>query len=528
MENVFSPSGKAPQKILAIIVTIISANILANLLAVGLLNPLTPILFAQPVEGQGIGAAIALSTTAKVVVISAIYVIPFIIPTVLIMAYLAPLFRIVFGLKNTLKPSRIMNMPFVVSFLGVLGWIVPNISMLILEKYYPLIHTEWPKFISLNLLLGLFVFVFSYYILEWISQRFIIPLFFPQNRLSDISAALRFTIPSRFLIFLFAVSIFPAGMLTLAFSGTVSRIRDAGILIPVMPFYTLLGIVLALTIAVTLLLSRSFQKPLVEMRQAVEMIEKGDYTVSVAVASNDEMGRLGEGINTMSRGLLEKEFIKETFGRMVDPTIRDHLLSGNVQLGGENRFATVLFSDIRGFTALLETMDPHNAVELLNRYFEAMNRAIAKHNGIVNKYIGDAVMALFGVPLDDPDHADNAVRAALAMREARENLNRDLVKEGLPPLSAGIGIHSGHLLAGNIGSHQRMEYTVIGDTVNVASRLEGLCKEAKRDLLVSATTRNLLKMQYPMQAMDSYQVRGRQEAVEVFSLPPMDSTDFML
>jgi class 3 adenylate cyclase len=216
--------------------------------------------------------------------------------------------------------------------------------------------------------------------------------------------------------------------------------------------------------------------------------------------------------------LVEKEFIKDTFGKAVDPRVRDHLLSGHIKLGGELREATILFVDIRGFTPLSEKMKPDQVVALLNRYFEKMTRCIIEEEGLVNRYIGDAILAIFGAPVHMDNHADAAVRAALTMRAARDALNEDMQQEGLPPIYTGIGIHTGPVLAGNIGSSSRMEYTVIGDTVNLASRIEKLCKALGRDFIMSEATAMQLSAAFAPAYLDTVKIQGKQQLIKVFYL----------
>jgi adenylate cyclase len=252
------------------------------------------------------------------------------------------------------------------------------------------------------------------------------------------------------------------------------------------------------------------------MKRAAKKIQDGIYDINIPVISNDEVGKLCEGINSMAGGLKEKEFIKDTFGRIVDPRVRDFLLQGNVQLGGEMKELTILFSDIRSFTSASEKMKPDEVVVWLNRYFDKMSRCITDEKGLVNKYIGDAIMAIFGAPINQEDHADAAVRAAYRMIDELAELNREFSNDHLPPISIGIGIHTGQVLAGNIGSSDRMEYTVIGDAVNVASRLESLTKEYKQPVLMSESTSKALKHQYSMNCLNKVSIRGKEEPMDLY------------
>ena len=220
----------------------------------------------------------------------------------------------------------------------------------------------------------------------------------------------------------------------------------------------------------------------------------------------------------MALELKEKEFIKDTFGKIVDPRVRDHLLSGNIKLGGELKEATILFIDIRDFTSISEKMQPDKVVVLLNRYFEKMSQCITEENGLVNKYIGDAILAIFGVPIKLDNHSNAAIRAALKMRIERNLLNKELVKEGFPSIQTGIGIHTGEVLAGNIGSTSRMEYTVIGDAVNIASRIEKLCKQFNYDLILSEATVMQLSDIFNPIYLDTVKIRGKEQLIKIFQM----------
>jgi adenylate cyclase len=274
------------------------------------------------------------------------------------------------------------------------------------------------------------------------------------------------------------------------------------------------------SLTLTIVFMRIFTVPLTKLIEGTEKITKGDYSVKVKNISNDELGLLSDTFNEMAESLKEKEFIRDTFGKVVDPEIRDHLLSGNISLGGENCDVTVMFCDIRGFTSLSENMKPEAVVNLLNQYFTQMGKCISKNHGVINKYIGDAVMAIFGAPVKSENHALDAYNAALEMKKTLELLNEKFSKEGLNQISFGIGLHSGSVLAGNIGAENRMEYTVIGDTVNTASRIESLCKIYNTDLLISETTLNKIcssKENIDFNFVADAEIRGKTETVKLYS-----------
>lgn len=244
---------------------------------------------------------------------------------------------------------------------------------------------------------------------------------------------------------------------------------------------------------------------------AVQMIFPETLISSIAVTSI----LLGIYVNLENFG----EYVRDTFGKIVDPNIRDYLLKDNIALGGEICEATVMFCDIRNFTALSEEIGPERIVSILNRLFSIAENCISKYNGIINKYIGDSMLVIFGVPVKIAEHELNAFNAANAILTSLESLNRDFEIEGLPCLKIGIGIHTGEVLAGNIGAKNRMEYTVMGDTVNTASRIESLCKSYNKALLVSETTYKSLKENgIELEFVANSEIRGKQNHVGLYCL----------
>jgi adenylate cyclase len=188
------------------------------------------------------------------------------------------------------------------------------------------------------------------------------------------------------------------------------------------------------------------------------------------------------------------------------------------ELGGKRREMTVLFSDIRGFTTVTERGNPEDLVRQLNEYFSRMVEIVFKHKGTVDKFVGDMVMALFGAPLDDADHAEHAVQAAIEMVRELGELNKAWAAKGMAQLDIGIGVNSGDMIAGNIGSSSIMSYTVIGDNVNLGSRLESLNKEYKTRIIISDATRTRLQSNYETRPLGDVVVKGKSKAVAIFEI----------
>jgi len=216
----------------------------------------------------------------------------------------------------------------------------------------------------------------------------------------------------------------------------------------------------------------------------------------------------------------EKRRVKRLFSRFVSKDVYRQILADpdGAHLGGQRRLMTVLFSDIRGFTTVSEQGQPEAIVAQLNEYFSRMVPIVFAHRGTIDKFVGDMIMALYGAPLDDPDHAEHAVETALAMSAALAQLNREWAARGRPGLDIGIGINTGEMVAGNLGSEDIMSYTVIGDQVNLGARLESLNKEFHTRVIISESTAAALKGRYDMRALGEVVVKGKSVAVKIFSV----------
>ena len=276
-----------------------------------------------------------------------------------------------------------------------------------------------------------------------------------------------------------------------------------------------IGVLIAGVIA--LWLAQNLSQPVAALARRVERIARGDYAQVMSSTRRDELGQLAGSVNEMARGLADRERVRDLLGKVVSKEIASELLSGKVELGGEERQVTVLFSDIRNFTTLCEQLPATQIVGLLNRYLSRMSEVIESQGGVVDKYIGDAVMALFGAPVARADAATAAVRAAIAMQEALRELHALHDAEGLPRLATGIGIHTGPVVAGNLGSTHRMNYTVIGDAVNLASRLQGLTREYDSAIIVSAATAAVAPG-FAYRPLGEVRVKGKSELILIYGL----------
>lgn len=269
------------------------------------------------------------------------------------------------------------------------------------------------------------------------------------------------------------------------------------------------------TISISLAFAaRSILRPVALLDSAQQAVRQGDLETRVPVVSNDEIGRLTASFNGMVAGLRERALIRDAFGRYLNPELVGELISGGGKLESRMLEATVMFTDITGFTAISEKLSPDDTVKLLNDYFAVVNEAIHAEGGYINNFIGDAVVAVFNVPAPQPDHAARAIRAARAIQSA---LSSRIFAHG-GSLPTRIGINTGTVCAGLVGSADRMGYTVYGDAVNVAARVEVLNKELGTSILLTESTASLAAECGPFVEKGIANIRGRTEGVRVFSV----------
>ena len=281
----------------------------------------------------------------------------------------------------------------------------------------------------------------------------------------------------------------------------------------------LFAFIVLLILSLTILgrYSQNLRSILAIQIDAMKNISQGDYDQQVPIVSNDEFGLIAAKTNDMIHGLKERDLCQLSFGKYVTPEVSDKILKGEISTEGETSRVSMLFCDLRGYTPFVEQKDPKDVVRFLNTYFTEMEQAIRKHNGIVLQYIGDEIEAVFGYPIHEPDHPDRALTAALEMRERLEVLNEKRKEAGEEPIRHGIGIHTGPVLAGSVGSPDRLVYAMVGDTVNLASRIQTLNKQFQTDILISHTTRALLKTEtVRIESLGRTAIRGKSEEVEIF------------
>ncbi len=237
-------------------------------------------------------------------------------------------------------------------------------------------------------------------------------------------------------------------------------------------------------------IARQLTRPIMGLARAAGEIEKGKLDgiilPKLSPKRRDEIAALRNAFENMIIGLKEKEKVKGVLNKVVSPEIANEILKGNVHLGGEERIATTFFADIRNFTHMTQNMTPEEVINMLNACMTRVSRVIDAHGGVIDKYVGDEVMALFGAPIEHPESPLNAIRCALEIIEELKRWNEERKTQGLPAIEMGIGLHTGPVLAGNMGAENRLNYTVLGRSVNLAARL---CSAAKpMQILISKQT----------------------------------------
>jgi adenylate cyclase len=272
---------------------------------------------------------------------------------------------------------------------------------------------------------------------------------------------------------------------------------------------------LAVTLAGSIRIARRITRPVSQLADAAREIARGNYDVHVHTGGDDEIGELARAFNGMVKGLAERDNIRDALGKVASSEVVVQLLQGKIALGGEERDVTVMFTDIRNFTSLCESLTPEKSLQLLNEFLTAISEVVEAHEGVVDKYLGDGVMAIFGAPVTRPDDVQRAIECALEIRRRVEALGPGLAARGLPHPEIGLGMNTSRVIAGNMGSPSRLNYTVLGDGVNLAARLEGLTKRYHVPIVVGATTREQVRG-IVWRELDKVRVRGKTVAERIY------------
>lgn len=278
------------------------------------------------------------------------------------------------------------------------------------------------------------------------------------------------------------------------------------------------GLVISGAIFLIFMFSITLTSPLERLVEVTRQVAAGNFEIQSNVSSHDEVGELADSLDNMVGGLRERDKMKNVLNKFHGENITDDLMKGDLELGGTKKDVTIFFSDIRDFTKFSEGHTPEEVVEMLNEYFEIMVGICTRNHGVVDKFVGDAMMAVWGAPNTTGDDPYYAVKACIEMREALEKLNELRVGRGQPPIKMGIGLNSGPAISGTIGSSERMEYTVIGDSVNTAARIEASTKSFGTDLLISGSTLEAIGDRFICEKAGEAEVKGKAEPLKMFKV----------
>jgi len=425
--------------------------------------------------------------------------------------------------------QRLLNLPFIIALINLVIYIL--VSTIVTSAFYLLRDISIRTCLFLffrTFMIGLISAGVSFFVVEDYLRKTLIPLFFPRGKLVALHGTIKIPVLRRIRLLNMAGTLNPmiiliVTLLFIVWETGESTISADSLGREIFLFtFILCGAFVAITLRLNVLVGNSILNPIRELLGVVQSVKGGDFNQRIRVLSNDEIGVLGDAGNDMIRGLADRERIREVFGKYVTPEIRDQILAGRIPLNGERRMATLVFSDLRDFTSYVEENPSEEVISSMRDYFTAMEKAIRAHQGLVLQYVGDEVEAVFGVPLRHVYHADKAVLAALEMRKSLEGLNQHRIKEGKAIFRHGIGICTGEVLAGNTGSEDRLSYALIGDTVNLASRIQGLTKTFHCDILVSEETVKMLEHSFHIQKELPQSVKGYSRPITVYRILEQD------
>ncbi|UCE93098.1 MAG: adenylate/guanylate cyclase domain-containing protein [Flavobacteriaceae bacterium] len=414
--------------------------------------------------------------------------------------------------------QRLLNEPFILIALDLSMWVLSAVVWATL-CWVTGSGSNWiQRALYMSLSTGFITVTLAFFLLEHVLERRLVPFFFPEGGLSAVPKTIRIRISTRLVALLFACNLIPLLSILQIFHRIVGNNQDSSVALNLFSSVLLASsfVFILAGICLTLLVNRSLTLPFGEIIKTLQEVKKGNFKEKIQVTRNDEIGYTGDVINEMSHGLEEREVIKDTFGKYVDKEVGVEILSGKIPFDGEKKDVTILFADLRDFTRLTESIEPKEMVYILNNYFAEMTEAVQQHSGTILRYVGDEIYAVFGAPFSLNHHQSHAVEAALEMNRRLVFVNKELKKQNYGPLKHGIGIHSGSVIAAIIGGRDRLSYDMVGDTVNLASRIQNLTKKFSIDILISGTTKAGLNTGHSLIKLTKTKVKGRKEPVEIY------------
>jgi adenylate cyclase len=411
---------------------------------------------------------------------------------------------------------RVINLPWWGALLSAVGWLlcIPVFLLSLTSAGEPFDRSLFFHLPVSILVSAVIAMTHSFFLVEVASLWGLFPVFFRDARADTTPGAWVLSLRGRGVLWAVSAGIAPIGsLLLLDFAPPAVAIDHRWFAV----FVGGIGIVFGL--ATAWLISRLVAHPVDQLRRGVQAVAQGDLDAHVDAPRADEFGTLIAEFNRMTGQLREKERLRQTFGLHVGQAAAEQILARDPGLGGVEQVITVMFVDIRGFTARSAASTAPQTVRELNEFLRVMVHEVQdRQRGMINKYLGDGFMALFGIGEEQDDHADRAVAAAFGMLTALDQMNAVLASEGRAPLRIGIGLHSGAAIVGSIGSPERLEFTAIGSTVNLAARIEQLTKQLGTSVLLSGATAERLKDTSDLIELAPQAIRGVEDSVPLFTL----------
>jgi adenylate cyclase len=410
---------------------------------------------------------------------------------------------------------RLIHLPWWVAIISAAAWLlcIP-VFLISLAQIAGSLDARLLRHLPISFCVSAFIAVTNgFFLAELASHRTLFPLFFQDARPDLMPGVVTLSLRGRGILWVVSAAICPiVSLLLLEFAPPLQGSDPRWFAI----YVAAVGIVFGL--ATALMISRLVAQPIDQLRAAAKSVAAGQLDVQLPVRRADEFGALVGEFNYMTQELKEKERLRQTFGLHVGERAAEEILARDPGLGGVEQDITAMFVDIRSFTARADRATPHETLEILNKFLRAAVEIVeGQHAGMINKYLGDGFMALFGIGTSLTNHAQDAFDAGRDILHALVKLNQDFVADGHRPIQIGIGIHSGPAIVGSIGSPQRLEFTAIGATVNLASRIENLTKQFGVSMLITADAAARLKTRADLIELPPQEVRGVEEPVKVFA-----------
>ena len=409
---------------------------------------------------------------------------------------------------------RVVNLPWWFLSVAAIGWLscIPVFPLALYSLGEPLSREVVVHLATSFVIASLIAVTQSFFAVELATQKVLFPVFFRNKNPASVVGAFPLSMTARGLLWVFSAVVSPVVSLIL-----ILLVPDAANQSPY--FGVAVGTVaIVFAIATSWMLVRLIVVPIRQLQSAARSVAEGDLHTQVDLLRADELGLLIERFNHMVDGLREREQLQQTFGRHVGRQAAKQILSEGDDLGGREQEVTVMFVDVRDFTAHSSQQSPKDVVSALNVFFRQAVDTVEAHGGMVNKFLGDGLMALFGIGTEADGHARRAVEAGIHLHHSLQGLAEELSGAGWPGLRIGIGINTGKAVVGSIGSPKRQEYTAIGDTINVASRVESLTKQLGQPLLITAATRAHLGEWFPLIPLEPQRVKGKSKPLELFAV----------